>query len=251
MASTPTFTPNPYANFDPSQWSNPYSQFYGQALPWPSSYAGTPTNALGQPIQPPQPPQGLTLNSTPQQPQAPAAAPASNPFANVQIPQGQNDAAYQPRGGLSIAQWQALTPQQRSAASVPLGQVAAGVAATPSDSFVASHNNPSGGSPGAGAMFQGLGATGFNQMQQQQPQAPGAAAGAPNAWQNTLSMLANPGHVTTPGATVPQAQSPTGVQPGVLQSFLANWQPAQSGPGSGFTQNFNALLRGLPATKGS
>jgi hypothetical protein len=250
MASTPTFTPNPYANFDPSQWSNPYSQYYGQALPWPSSYAGTPTNALGQPIQSPQAPQGLTLNSTPQQPQAPGAAPASNPFANVQIPQGQNDAAYQPRGGLSIPQWQALTPQQRIAASVPLGQVAAGVAATPSDSFVASHNNPSGGSPGAGAMFQGLGAAAFNQMQQQQPQAPAAAPGAPNTWQNTLSMLANPGHVTTPGATVPQAPSPTGVQPGVLQSFLANWKPQQSGPGSGFTQNFNALLRGLPA-KGS
>ena len=140
MASTPTFQPNPYANFDPSQWTNPYSQFYGKALPWPSSYAGTPTNALGQPIAPPQ---GMTLNQTPQQPQAPAAAP-----------------------------------------------------------------------------------------------------GAPNAWQNTLSMLANPGHVTTPGATVPQ--SPTSYQPnnGVLQAFLQNWQPAQSGPGSGFQQGFNKSLRG-------
>ena len=245
MASTPTFTPNPYANFDPSQWSNPYSQFYGQALPWPSSYAGTPTNALGQPIQSPQAPQGMTLNSTPAQPQAPAAAPASNPFANVQIPQGQNDAAYQPRGGLTPMQWQALTPQQRMAASVPLGEVAAGVAATPSDSFVASHNNPSGGAaPGAGSYLQGLGATAFHQMQQQQPQAPAAAPGAPNAWQNTLSMLANPGRVTTPGATVPQ--SPTSYQPnnGVLQAFLQNWQPAQSGPGSGFQQAFNKSLRG-------
>ena len=80
-----------------------------------------------------------------------------------------------------------------------------------------------------------------------QPQPQAAAAAPPNNWQSTLSMLANPGHVTTPGATVPQAQSSTGVQPGVLQNFLANWQPQQSGAGSGFTQNFNSILRGLQA----
>ena len=72
MADTPTFSPNPYANFDPSQWTNPYSQFSGKALPWPSSYAGMPTNALGQPIATPP---GITLNSTPAAaPQAPDAA---------------------------------------------------------------------------------------------------------------------------------------------------------------------------------
>lgn len=200
MASTPTFTPNPYANFDPSQYLNPYSQFSGQALPWPSSYAGTPNNALGQPIAAPQ---GMTLNSTPAQPQAPAGpSPQGGHFVSM-------GGGGQFTGG---GQYQS-------------GQMA-GQNVLPQQQWVPD--------------------------QQQQQAAPQAAAPTmPNNWQNTLSMLANPGHVTTPGATVPQAQSSTGVQPGVLQSFLANWQPAQSGPGSGFTQNFNALLRGLPATKGS
>jgi hypothetical protein len=58
---------------------------------------------------------------------------------------------------------------------------------------------------------------------------------------SALSMLANPGHVDTPGANVPQSSS---YQPNnnVLQQFLANWQPAQSGPGSVFQQGF---ARGL------
>jgi hypothetical protein len=253
MASTPTFQPNPYANFDPSQWTNPYSQFYGKALPWPSSYAGTPTDALGQPIQSPQSPPGMTLNSTPQQPQAPAGAQTpSNPFANVQIPQGQNTAVAQPRGGLSIQDWQALSPAQRSAAMGPMSQYSAGLAIMPSgNNFVASGSNPSGANPQASTALalMNAGGAGFNQMAAQ-PSAPAAPA-PPNNWQNTLSMLANPGHVTTPGATVPQAP-PGSAQPspGVLQNFLANWQPAQSGPGSGFTQNFNTILRGLQA-KGS
>jgi len=66
------FSPNPYANFDPSQWLNPYSLYNKQALPWPTQYVGMPTNALGQPIQP----QGVTLN---QNPVASAAAPAPAP----------------------------------------------------------------------------------------------------------------------------------------------------------------------------
>jgi hypothetical protein len=252
MASTPTFSPNPYANFDPSQFTNPYSQYFGKALPWPSSYSGTPTNALGQPIQAPQAPQGMTLNSTPQQPQAPGAA--ANPFANVPNVQGQNAPATEPRGGLNIADWQALSPAQRSAAMGPMGQYSAGLAMMPSgNNFVASGSNPSGANPQASTAlgFMNSGLNGFGQMQQQQQPQQAAAPSAPNNWQNTLSMLANPGHVTTPGATVPQAQSSTGVQPGVLQNFLANWKPQQSGAGSGFTQNFNSILRGLQAQKGS
>ena len=72
MADAPTFQSNPYGSFDPSQWTNPYSQFYGKALPWPSSYAGWPTDATGNPIQKPP---GMTLNSTPQQAAPAAAAP--------------------------------------------------------------------------------------------------------------------------------------------------------------------------------
>ena len=53
--------------------AEPVQQFNNAALPWPSSYAGMPTDAMGKPIQPPP---GMTLNSSPQaqQPAAPAAA---------------------------------------------------------------------------------------------------------------------------------------------------------------------------------
>jgi hypothetical protein len=203
MADTPTFQSNPYGSFDPSQWSNPYSSFYGRALPWPSSYLGTPNNALGQPIAPPQ---GLTLNSTPAQPQAPPAAgtnsppPGVIPFQHATMPDG-----------------------------MPYGQTSLG------RGVVGSSWEPSPYMP-----------------PQQQQQAPAAAPAGPNNWQSTLAMLGNPGPVTTPGATVPQApQGSAEPSPGVLQNFLANWRPAQSGPGAGFTQNFNTILRGLQAQKGS
>jgi hypothetical protein len=215
MADTPTFDPNPYANFDPSQWTNPYSNFYGRALPWPSSYAGAPTDAMGRPIAAPP---GMTLNSAPAQPQP--AAPqagwgASAPGASAINPSG--------NAALLAANWGAF-PASGYNTSTPGGYLQA-LMANPVNQGL---NGPQQGGQGGGQ------------------------AAAPNNWQQTLSMLANPGHVATPGATVPQAP-PGGGQPspGVLQNFLANWQPAQSGPGSGFTQNFNAILRGLQAQKGS
>jgi len=246
---TDTWMTNPYM-FDPTQLSNAYSNYNNAALPWPPSYntgAGGPVNAAtGQPIQSFQNwqqanPGGMSINATPTQPQAPAAGP-SNPFANVQIPQGQNTAAYQPRGGLTPMQWQALTPAQRSTAQGALGEVAAGVAATPSDSFVASHNNPSGGSPGAGAYLQGLGATAFNQMASQGPPQAGPQGGAgapPNNWQQAINSLANPGRVQTMGANVPMV---TGYQPsgGVNQAFLN-----QAGAGQGMNQGFLSALRAI------
>jgi hypothetical protein len=230
--------------FDPTQWSNQFSNYNNQALPWPSQYVGTPSNAMGQPIQPPM---GTTLNSQPAPAAAPAAAAQSSPFANVQIPQGQNTALAQPFGGLDKSQWDALTPQQRGPAQAAMQRYQAGVSMAPSDPFVASHNNPSGFNPqsaGAGAMM-GSGISGWDQMLSQ-AQAAAPPAAAPQG-QNTmglnsaLSMLANPGHVDTPGATVPQSSS---YQPqnSVLQQFLQNWQPAQSGPGSQFQQGFARAL---------
>ena len=220
MANTPTFQPNPYANFDPSQWQNPYSNYYGKALPWPSSYVGTPTNALGQPIA--SPPQGMTLNNTPAQPQAPAAA---APIHGV--------------GGLQPGQWDAAN-------GLPAGNPL---------SSINYASDPSGMPHGMTSLGRGV-VVGNGQpsmgMPQQPQQAPMAAAPPANNWQSTLAMLANPGPVTTPGATVPQAPTSNQPGPGVLQNFLANWSPAQSGPGSGFTQNFNSILRGLQAQqKGS
>jgi hypothetical protein len=235
MADTPTFQSNPYGSFDPSQWTNPYSNFYGKALPWPSSYAGTPTNALGQPIQP-QP--GMTLNSTPAQPQAPQ----SNNLAS----------SYQ---GMTPGQQQAMQSMMGVTGGIPPGYWNSG----PGAAQIAGGGQVTGGAAGGENAGMG-GATGgtviparYAMPQQQQAQAPQAAApSAPNNWQQTLGMLANPGHVTTPGATVPQAAAGSAQpSPGVLQNFLANWQPAQSGAGSGFTQNFNTILRGLQAQKGS
>jgi hypothetical protein len=76
------------------------------------------------------------------------------------------------------------------------------------------------------------------------PQAPAPAAGPGGLTaQQYLQLRANPGRVTTPGATVPQASSAT-PGPGMLQQFLANWNPATSGPGSGFQQSFSKALRG-------
>jgi hypothetical protein len=212
MADTPTFQSNPYGSFDPSQWLNPYSQYYGKALPWPSSYAGTPNNAMGQPIAAPQ---GMTLNSTPAQPQAPAAAAgwgASAPGASQINPSG--------NAALLAANWGGF-PASGINTSTPGGYLQALMA-----------NPVNQGLNGSQAAAGGATA--------------GAGASAPNNWQQTLSMLANPGKVTTPGATVPQA-APGSSQPspGVLQNFLANWKPASSGAGSGFTQNFNTILRGL------
>jgi hypothetical protein len=74
------------------------------------------------------------------------------------------------------------------------------------------------------------------------PQAAPAANPAGLTSQQYLQLRANPGYIQTPGATVPQSQ--TSYQPGsgVLQAFLQNWQPAQSGVGSGFQQQFATAL---------
>jgi hypothetical protein len=215
MASTPTFQSNPYADFDPSQWSNPYSNFQNSAIPFPASYSGWPTDASGNPIQPLP---GMTLNSTPQQPQARAAAPQSN------IPQ------FLPTGG---------------------GQVSGGAAG--------GENAGMGGATGGtnfNSGYQVNPAYAIQQMQQAAaappPQAAPAAqaastplqVGMPLTSQQYLQLRANPGHVTTPGATVPQAGSSATPGPGMLQQFLANWNPAQSGPGSGFQQAFSKALKG-------
>ena len=216
---------------------NPYSQFPSGIQS--TSYAGTPTDARGIPIQPPP---GTTLNSTPA---APAAPPMTNPFAGVQIPQGQNTAVAQPFGGLNREQWNALTPQQRSPAQAAMNEFQAGVAATPSDSFVASHYG-GGGGPGMGSYLQGAGYDAFNRMGNQ---ATPAAAPAPtqqpaNSYQTALAMLANPGHISTPGANVPASQPITN-QPSVLDQFLAGGNQGGTGAGgysnTGFFDTLNKL----------
>jgi hypothetical protein len=251
-ALTNTWMLNPYM-FDPSQLSNQFSNYNNAALPYPPTYntgAGGPVNAAtGQPIQSfqqwqAQNPGGMSLNNTP-----PAAAAQGggqqSPFAGANIPQGQNTAVAQPRGGLSPQQWQALSPQQRSAASAAMGQYGAGLAMMPSgNNFVASGSNPSGANPQAqnALAWMNAGGNAFNQMGPGATGGPAATpqgAGAPNNWQAALNALANPGRVTTPGATVPQV---TGSQPagGINQAFLN-----QVGAGQGMNQNFLGALRAI------
>jgi hypothetical protein len=198
MASTPTFQSNPYADFDPSQWANPYSNFQNSAIPFPATYSGWPTDASGNPIQAPP---GMTLNSSPAQPAA------------------------------------AATPQQqgRYMMTSPGGQVTGGAAG--------GENAGMGGATGGTvipAQYQYMPA----QQQAAAPMPTPAANPAGLSSQQYLQLRANPGHVMTPGATVPQSASSATPGPGMLQQFLANWNPAQSGPGSGFQQAFNKALRG-------
>jgi hypothetical protein len=77
-----------------------------------------------------------------------------------------------------------------------------------------------------------------------------AAAAQPAAQQNPYDMnqayltaLSNPGHVTTPGATVPQAAPPS-AQSGVLQQFMQNWKPGANPAGNYDPSLFVNALRG-------
>jgi hypothetical protein len=260
--------------FGPSQQKNPYSQFAGQPLP-PTSYVGWPTDAQGNPIKAPP---GMTLNSTPAQaaPQAPPQAPppANSPITNQLASNAamqrilQNNAqglsgsfggtpgsgnqapsVYGDPIGLAIranAPPPGYGPYGYSANQAAMG-ITPQIAAARAAAF---------GAPGATAQSiaaqEGPGGALAAQTPGQQVQAAPAAAPAGGAGgpvnssgltaQQYLSLLANPGHVTTPGATGPQA--PTNFQPSnnVLAQFLANWKPAQSGAGSGFQQAFAKAL---------
>lgn len=218
MADASQLQLNPYALFDPSQWSNPYSQFQNQALP-AASYVGMPTNFAGQPIQP-QP--GMTINQTPAQPApAPAAAPsADNPALQAARMQMINagmgyNADLSGGRGQNAANSAYTNAMMNANAMQYLGRQAAQPAATP------------------------------------QAAPPPAANSAGLTPQQYMALRANPGPVPTYGATVPASASsaqPTSSGPGgqgVLQQFLANWKPAASGAGSGFQQGFSHALKGM------
>ena len=76
---------------------------------------------------------------------------------------------------------------------------------------------------------------------------PRAAAAPTNPYdmnQAYLTALANPGHVTTPGATVAQSTPPS-AQSGVLQQFLQNWGGNSKGAGNYDNSGFINALRGM------
>ena len=149
-----------------------------------------------------QAPPGMTLNSTPQAAAAPAAA----------APSGQTVG----QGTLQALGMGGIPSQNQSAVLAMLGL-------SPSV-----QNSIIGQSTG----------------QQSAPATPAAPAANPSGLssQQYLQLLAHPNPVQTPGATVPQSASSYQPNNSVLQQFLQNWQPAQSGPGSGFQQAFGKAL---------
>jgi hypothetical protein len=239
--SNVTFDPqNPNALFSPDQWLNQFSNFNSKPLPWPSTYAGYPTDAMGNPIgggpsqqmqapsaAPAQPAPGTTINSTP------AAAGQAN-YSNL----GQWGPAVSELMNNYQAAQAKLSPQQLKAQadtrSMNANQMLfnSGPYAGPGTTFGAQN------APLQQAM-QGY-AMGLGRPQQAAPQqaAPPPAPAAPGGltYPQVLALLANPGKVTTPGANVPVGPSS---QPGggVNNAFLGQ---AQGKPGMN-TNFLNAL----------
>ena len=202
--------------FDPSQWANPYTAYNKMALPFMGQYAGTPTDAHGNPIQSyqdaaaaraaaPAPALGTTLNSSPS---SGAQFPAGSPLDQMQ------------KSGASPAQMQAAFSQMSPTIN---GQT-----------------NPN----YAPSMMAMMGIGGGGGGAAAQPAA--AQPAAPDMNAAYLAALANPGHVSTLGATVPQSAPPSN-QSGVLQQFLQNWQNKGSpttGAGNYNNQGFFNALQG-------
>src|SRR4029077_9275085 len=213
--------------FDPSQWANKFSPFQGKPIPFPAQYQGTPTDALGRPIQsfldaqaahdawsaPPQQAPPVTLNTSPKyglQPGDLAGPSALNPSGNLAFGMGE-------WGGM-------MSPQARDAYRNAQYQNPGGGYTDPSLARTAASAGLGGGAP------------------QAQAAAPTNPIDMNAAY---LAALSNPGKVVTPGATAPQSPTPSN-QSGVLQQFLANWQgqPTQ-GAGNYNNKPFFDALRGF------
>ena len=203
------------AMMQPNKYINP--AYKDKPLPLPGFY-GTPTDAQGKPIQsfldaqsqhdawnaanPAPAAQGTTLNSTPQH-----GVGALQP--------GQWDGSDGLATGTPTGGFQHATMPD----GMPYGQTNLGRGVT-------------------GTSWQGPGG---GMAQPAQQSAPAAQQNPIDMRQAYLDALSNPGKVTTPGATVPQA-SPLG-SPSVMNSFLAA-NPGGGGAGAGGYNNsgfFNTL----------
>ena len=218
--------------FDPSQFSNKYSTYAGKALPWPSQYSGTPTDAHGNPIQSyldTQKQHDAWAAANP----APAVAPSTTLNSNAGLEaQGSQARAMQDAG---YGDWAMLDPMMAQANRPNPTAGAGSVGATkgwnpanPASIYPTSAGGAAGGGAGGGG-----GAA--------------AAAAQTNPYdmnQAYLTALSNPGHVTTPGATVAQAAPPSS-QSGVLQQFLQNWGGNSKGAGNYDNSGFINSLRGM------
>jgi hypothetical protein len=216
------------APFAYNQFPNGGISFWGGAGPGVGYINGWPTNAEGQPIQPPP---GMTLNQTPQTPAPPppAAPPNQGQWAmnnsminamgqgvqpgasidNVVNMRAQNNAAYN-QGGFGPGYWGGPGLQAAQAGTLPPGTVNPNMDAQQALAAINAYGAQVGYPGGAGAAAPS------------QAQGP-ANGGSGLTRQGYLSMLANPGPLPTYGAAGSAAgQTPTGTPPpNVLQSFLA------------------------------
>ena len=229
---------------------NPYLTYQGK-IPMAGFYTGQdgsmpPTDAMGKPIQSFQtaqaahdawtPPAGTTtLNQTQQTPtggrqsldQVMAAAQKAGSLYATDPNTGQTYA--QERAGTPEAQFNAVNAQMGSPAA-PMG--GGGV----------THDQM--------GNYNAIGQLNANQymsgVAQEQPTAAPAAAAAPtnpvDMRQAYLDALANPGKVTTPGATQQPPPAATGsAQPSVMQAFLAAHPSGGTGSNAGFFNTLNQL----------
>ena len=213
------------AMMQPNKYTDPSLQ--GKPLQL-QGYRGTPTDAMGRPIQSfldaqtqhdawdaahPAPAQGTTLNS------APAGLEAQGSQARAMQDAGYGDwAMLDPmvwrqtnRPDYSATRWGRERRGDRSKLE-PLRTQTRSAYPTSRDRLEPQRMMPRRGASGAG----GSGSAGANPVDMRQAY---------------LDALSNPGKVTTPGATVPQA-APLG-QPSVLNSFLAAHPGGGGGPAAG------------------
>jgi hypothetical protein len=250
---------NAFAMFSPDQWSNQFSNFNNQPIPFTQPLAaypggsGWPTDAYGNPIQMPP---GMTLNS-------PAAAPATPAPA--------------------APQQQGLTPGQMMvlAAQAPGNMMPGGSGRGPVNSqpmldmyaqLEAAGRTPR--APGSGPQINpnmglmdqlqanpqlaqqvlqqaqaGRGAAAPAAATAAAPAGGGAPGGAPGqlTYQQYLQLLSNPGPAPSYPVTSQFPQAKPGWQPvsgmGPIQNFMSNFTPAKSGPGSSFQQAFANAMR--------
>ena len=216
------------AMMQPNKYTDPSLQ--GKPLQL-QGYRGTPTDAMGRPIQSfldaqtahdawdkanPAPAQGTTLNS------APAGLEAQGSQARAMQNAGYGD-------------WAMLDPMMaqtnRPGATAGAGSVGATTGWNPANPASAYPTSAGGAAGAAGSGAGGSGSAGANPVDMRQAY---------------LDALSNPGKPSMPGANVPQAQ-PLGT-PSVLNSFLAahpgggTAAPASGGYGNkGFFDTLNQL----------
>ena len=215
--------------FDPSQFSNKYSSFAGQSLnPFMGQYYGGPTgptDARGNPIQSYADAQAAHDAWAAANP-APSMAPSTTLNSNAGMePLGSQARAMQNAG-------------YGAAGSIQGRQGGAGSVAATTGWNPANPSSTTGVAPGGGAFGAGVGGQG---------QTAGGQTNPVDMGQAYLNALSNPGKVTTPGATVPNAPTATG-QSGVLQQFLNNWQQGggqTTGAGNYNNAGFFNALKGM------